>query len=460
MRYVSTRGSAPVLGFDDVVVTGLALDGGLYVPEVWPTFSVSAHAADAPYAEVATEFLRPFVVGSVVETDIADLVATTYRGFRHREVAPIREVGRDRYLLELFWGPTLSFKDYALQLVGGLFDRILAARNASITVLGATSGDTGSAAIEACRDRDAVDIAILYPDGRVSEVQRRQMTTVPASNVRAVAVEGTFDDCQDLVKATFADATLRDRFSLAAVNSINWARIVGQAAYYAYVGVRLGRPFSVAVPTGNFGNVFAAYVARRAGVPIRRLMVGNNANHGLAELIRTGRLPRGPVVPTIAPAMDIQIPSNLERLLFELFERDGASTAAAVNAFRTDGVLALDEPRHEQVRGLFDACWGDDETLARVIAEVYHEHGLVIDPHTAAGWYAATHFRGPEPVVVVATAHPVKFPDAVTAATGIEPQLPDDLADLLTRPERITRIPATIGSVVGVLDAFGSKDRP
>ncbi|HEY5684141.1 MAG TPA: threonine synthase [Acidimicrobiia bacterium] len=456
MRYVSTRGSAPILGFDDVVLTGLGTDGGLYVPEEWPSFDVAGVPPGSGYAAVATEYLRAFVGGSAVEHQLDDLVASTYRAFRHPDVAPLTEISPDRFLLELFWGPTLSFKDYALQLVGGLFDRILEVRGESITVLGATSGDTGSAAIEACRDRGSVDIAILYPDGRVSEVQRRQMTTVLSENVRAVAVDGTFDDCQDLVKSTFADGDTRRRFRLAAVNSINWARIVAQAAYYAYLGVRLGRPFSVAVPTGNFGNVFAAYVARRTGVPISRLVVGNNANHGLADLIDTGRLPRGPVVPTIAPAMDIQIPSNLERLLFELFERDGAATAAAVAEFRTGGVLTLDERRHDRVRATFEASWADDATLARVMAEVHHEHGLVIDPHTAAGWHAADHHSGADPMVVIATAHPVKFSEAVIAATGVEPLLPDDLADLLGRAERITRIPATAEAVAGVLEDFGA----
>jgi threonine synthase len=452
MRYVSTRGSAPELGFDDVVLTGLAVDGGLYVPSTWPAFDLESVRTDAPYAEVAAEFIRAFVAGSVVEDKLDVLVGDTYSRFHHPEVAPIRRVGERRHMLELFWGPTLSFKDYALQLLGGLFDLVLADRDEHITVLGATSGDTGSAAIEACRDREAVEVVILYPEGRVSDVQRRQMTTVSSANVRAVAVEGTFDDCQDLVKAMFNDAAARARFHLAAVNSINWARILAQSAYYAYLGARIGGPFSVAVPTGNFGNVFAAHVARRSGIPIRRLIVGNNANHGLTDLIRTGRLPRGPVLPTLAPAMDIQIPSNLERLLFEVAGGDGAATGEMITGFRSHGAIALDERGHELLQREFSACWADDETLLRVMAEVHHEHGLVIDPHTAAGWFAADHHEGDEPVVVVATAHPVKFPEAVIEATGQEPALPEHLSDLLDRPERLSTILATVESVTKLLD--------
>ncbi len=455
MRYVSTRGRAPTLGFDDVVLEGLARDGGLYVPEEWPDLP-DMPGSDASYAEVASRMVAPYVAGGVVEPVLEEIVHETYGAFRHPDVAPIRPVGNDRWLLELFWGPTLSFKDYALSLVGAMFDRVLSVRGRRMLVLGATSGDTGSAAIEACRGRESVDIVILFPAGRVSEIQRRQMTTVDAANVRAVAVDGTFDDCQDLVKGAFADERLRDELGLGAVNSINWARVMAQTAYYAWASVRLGAPYTVAVPTGNFGNVFAAYGARRMGVPIERMVIGNNANHGLADLVRTGRLPRGEVVPTIAPAMDIQIPSNLERYLFELTGRNGSSTAEAVRGFRDQGALVLDELSHARMRREFSAGWSDDASVEETISEIEREHGLLVDPHTATAWRALEEHHRNGPGLVVATAHPAKFPEAVEAATGKMPDLPSDLADLRTRPERFDRIPADQASVEEILRSVGS----
>ncbi|MEX0756796.1 MAG: threonine synthase, partial [Acidimicrobiia bacterium] len=287
MRYVSTRGDAPVVEFDDVLVTGLAVDGGLYVPESWPHFELPD---SGDYADVAAAVIRPFVKGSVIEPDLDRMLRATYAPFRHAEVAPLRRIADDHHLLELFWGPTLSFKDYALQFVGAAFDAVLAARRDTVTVLGATSGDTGSAAIDALAGRSAVQVVILYPEGRVSDVQRRQMTTVSADNVRAVAVQGTFDDCQRLVKQAFSDPELRSKHRLAAVNSINWARVMAQAVYYAWTSTRLRVPFDVAVPTGNFGNVLAAEVARRGGVPINRMVVGTNSNHGLVDIIESGRV--------------------------------------------------------------------------------------------------------------------------------------------------------------------------
>jgi threonine synthase len=454
MRYVSTRGAAPVLGFDDVLLEGLAVDGGLYVPQAWPRLDRLPDPA-LGYAHAVTAVLAPFVNGSVVGDSLPALAEATYRRFRHPEVAPLRPVGEGLHLLELFWGPTLSFKDYALQLVGRLFDQVLAARGRRILVLAATSGDTGSAAIEACRDRAAIDVVVLYPEGRVSEVQRRQMTTVTAANVRAVAVEGTFDDCQDLVKEAFADAGTRERFRLAAVNSINWARIVAQAAYYVWTAARLREPFAVSVPTGNFGNVFAAYVAREAGAPIERLIVANNANHGLSALIEGGRMVRSPVVPTLAPAMDIQVPSNLERYLFELLGRDGAATAGAMAHFRAEGALVLDEVGHARAARLFDAAWFDDGEVEGVIRRVHRRHGLLLDPHTATGWAAAERCSQEGLLTVaVATAHPAKFPEAVTAATGVVPALPEDLADLMDRPERTATIPRSLEALQGMLASF------
>ncbi|MDX1449113.1 MAG: threonine synthase, partial [Acidimicrobiia bacterium] len=357
MRYVSTRGAAPVLGFDDVLLAGLASDGGLYVPRDWPQFDLPPTGS---YADVAAAVIRPFVAGSVLEDGLDELVASTYATFRYPEVAPLREIQPGRFLLELFWGPTLSFKDYALQFVGNAFSGVLADRGGQVTVLGATSGDTGSAAIEALAGLESVRVVILYPEGRVSDVQRRQMTTVTASNVAAVAVEGTFDDCQRLVKQAFGDPRLRQRFQLAAVNSINWARVMAQAAYYAWTGMQLGRPFDVAVPTGNFGNVLAADVARRGGVPVERLVVGTNANHGTVDLIETGRLKTSSVVPTIAPAMDIQVPSNFERYLFELVGRDSGRLTEAMRLLATEGVLSLDEDAHARLRERFTGHWYEE----------------------------------------------------------------------------------------------------
>lgn len=449
MRYVSTRGSAPELGFDDVLLQGLAVDGGLYVPSHWPQFDLPDSGS---YADVATAVIRPFVAGSVLEDRLDELVSDAYSRFRHPDVAPLRQLGERRHLLELFWGPTLSFKDYALQFVGIAFDTVLRSRGGSVTVLGATSGDTGSAAIEALAGLDSVEVVILYPEGRVSDVQRRQMTTVTAANVHAVAVRGTFDDCQSLVKQAFGTTELRSRHRLAAVNSINWGRVMAQAAYYAWTATRLRQPFDVSVPTGNFGNVLAAEVASRGGVPIDRLVVGTNANHGLVDIIATGRVRTAEVVPTIAPAMDIQVPSNFERYLFELVGRDGQAVGEAMALLATEGVLTLDEVAHRRLQERFAGHWYDADRIETAIADVYRETGEILDPHTAIGWLAGTEeLRTDRPMVSVATAHPAKFPDAVERATGVIPSLPDDLADLGERPERTRTIDAGLGEVEALL---------
>lgn len=450
MRYISTRGAAPVLGFDDVLLAGLAADGGLYVPESMPTLS-ALPTADAGYAALAAEVVRPFVAGGVIAERIDELAHRVYGVFRHADVAPIRRIDDDRYLLELFWGPTLSFKDYALQLVGAMFDVVLAERGERILVLGATSGDTGSAAIAALAGLPSVDVVILYPDGRVSDVQRRQMTTVPDANIRAVAVAGTFDDCQDMVKAAFNDPDLRVRHRLAAVNSINWARVMCQAAYHVWTTANIGT-CSVAVPTGNFGNVLAAHVARRMGAPLDRLVVGTNANHGMADVITSGRLTLGEVVPTLAPAMDIQVSSNFERYLFQLFDGDGAAVSETMRRMRADHALVIDEVHHARLAEEFVAAWIDDAGIDDVIRRVHADTGLLVDPHTATGWHAAdVHHRPGETMVMVSTAHPAKFPDAVRAATGIEPSLPSDLADLATRPERLWHIAADMAELSDLL---------
>lgn len=448
MRYVSTRGDAPVLGFDDVLLAGLAVDGGLYVPERWPQFELPE---SGDYADVAAAVIRPFVTGSVIEPGLDRMLRDTYARFRHPEVAPLRRISENHHLLELFWGPTLSFKDYALQFVGAAFDAVLAARGGTVTVLGATSGDTGSAAIEALADRTAVQVVILYPEGRVSDVQRRQMTTVTSDNVRAIAVKGTFDDCQRLVKQAFSDPGLRSRHRLAAVNSINWGRVMAQAVYYAWTSTRLREPFDVAVPTGNFGNVLAAEVARRGGVPIERLIVGTNANHGLVDIIESGRVRTTEVVATIAPAMDIQIPSNFERYLFELVGRRADLVTEAMRLLSTEGVLVLDEDAHARMRERFTAHWFDQGAIEQAITQVHDETGDVLDPHTAIGWLAGSAEQGERPMVSVATAHPAKFPDAVRRATTISPELPADLADLMDRPERTRTVRADLGAVTDVL---------
>ena len=449
MRYVSTRGAAPALGFDDVLLRGLAEDGGLYVPERWP--HVGTPDGSGGYAAAVAEVIAPYLEGSVLESTIGDLAAETYGAFRHVDVAPIESLSDRRAVLELFWGPTLSFKDYALQLVGRLFDGVLSARGQRITVLGATSGDTGSAAIEACRDRQSIDIVILYPEGRVSEVQRRQMTTVASANVHAVAVAGTFDDCQDLVKAAFSDEQVRSSLRLAAVNSINWARVMAQTAYFYWAASQMGPGLAVSVPTGNFGNVLAAMVAKRTGAQLGEIVIGNNENHGLATLLATGRMPLGEVVPTLAPAMDIQVPSNLERHLFEILDRDGAVTASTMTNMRRLGELTLDEGAAARLAAGLRGAWTDDAGIDEAIASVHSDHGYLIDPHTATAFQAADRLLGERPALVVATAHPAKFPDPVRKATGVDPQLPDHLADLLSRPERIESVPADLPAVVDLV---------
>ncbi len=460
MRYISTRGQAPVLGFDDVLLAGLASDGGLYVPESIPVLDEMPDASDG-YAAVAAQVMRPFVGDGVVADRLDELCAEAYGGFADPRVAPLTEVDDELFLLELFWGPTLSFKDYALQLVGRMFDAVLTDRGTHVLVLGATSGDTGSAAIAGCEGREAIDVVILYPEGRVSDVQRRQMTTVQAANVRAVAVEGTFDDCQDLVKAAFGRADVRARHSLAAVNSINWARVMAQTAYYWWTAATLGREFSVAVPTGNFGNVLAAWVARRMGAPIDRLIVGNNVNHGLATLIATGRLPLDEVSASLAPAMDIAIPSNLERYLFELFDRSPERTSEALGLFRAEGELVIDELAHQQMRSVFDAGWVDDAQIERTMRAVSEDFGLVIDPHTAVGWDVGARLREPsETLVVVSTAHPAKFADAVERATGVAPELPARAAHVLDLPERLHRLHPSLDALESLLqDVSASSGR-
>lgn len=449
MKYVSTRGRAPVLGFGEVLLAGLADDGGLYVPERWPALDPSVWAEPRPYVDVATDVMAPFVEGALSPDELAAMAAEAYATFDHPEVCPVSRLG-DLHLLELYWGPTLAFKDVALQMVGRLFDHELTRRGERATIVVATSGDTGSAAIEACVGRDTLEVVVLHPAGRVSDVQRRQMTTVDAPNVHNVAIEGTFDDCQDLVKAMFADVAFRRRVRLSAMNSINWARVMAQVVYYVSTVGRLGR-CGFAVPSGNFGNVFAAWVAEQMGVPIGQLVIGSNRNDILTRWVADGAMVAAEVVPTLSPAMDIQVSSNLERLLFELTGRDGTATAELLTRFR--GVGSVEAPRTDR----FDAAAVDDDDTLATIRAVHEETGRLIDPHTAVGVAAARRCRrGDEPMVCVATAHPAKFPDAVEQATGVHPPLPERLADLFGRPERFSVLGNDLAAVQAHVEACTS----
>lgn len=462
MRYVSTRGAAPELGFGDVLLEGLARDGGLYVPtgataqlggsgggggEGGPASWHDGAPGPIPsYAELAATVMAPFVAPDVAPARLAEMVADAYTTFDHPDVVPLVELGDGLWIQELFHGPTLAFKDVALQLVGRLMDDELARRDERRTIVVATSGDTGSAAIDACVGRERLSIVVLHPAGRTSDVQRRQMTTVDAPNVTNVAVEGTFDDCQDLVKAMFAHEAFRDELRLGAMNSINWGRVLAQIPYYVAAGAQLGRCVA-SVPSGNFGNALAAWYAARLGAPIERIVVATNRNDILARWVARGDLVAEPVVATLSPSMDIQVSSNHERLLFELLGRDGAATAELLIRFRATG--SVEAPRDPAfVAGRLD----DDDTLAE-IARVHAETGMLVDPHTAVGIGAARRARAEGtvdeglPVVCIATAHPAKFPDAVEAATGVRPPLPGRLADLYDRPERYEVVAAHLEAV-------------
>ena len=455
MRYVSTRGAAPVLDFGDALLTGLADDGGLYVPEAWP---VLGGGGRGDYVETAVEVMSPYVAGSIGEDDFAAMVADAYATFDAPDVVPMVELSDGIHLLELFHGPTLAFKDVALQLVGRLFDHELSRRGTRVTIVGATSGDTGSAAIEACRDRDNMDVVILHPAGRVSDVQRRQMTTVMSPNVHNVAIDGTFDDCQDMVKAMFADVGFRDRVALSAVNSINWARVMAQVVYYVVAAERLGgrgSPLAFAVPTGNFGNVFAGHVARSSGLAVPQLVVGSNTNDVLTRFFQDGTMRIDGVVPTTSPSMDIQVSSNLERLLFELLDRDGAAVAKHLDDFRATGSFRLGPVLHAALADGWAGERFDDDAVRRCIETEFGLSGVLLDPHSAVGVLAARACRRDPsvPMVALATAHPAKFPDAVADATGVRPPLPGRLADLHERPERLTRLPNDLAVVQEFVEA-------
>jgi threonine synthase len=459
MKYVSTRGSAPILSFDKVLLAGLARDGGLYVPESWPRFTRAEIRSlrGLPYADVAFHVMRPFI-GGITESEFRAMVERTYAAFGHPSVAPMKQLDRNVFLTELFHGPTLAFKDYALQLVGRLFDHMLAKKGERVTIIGATSGDTGSAAIEALKDRERVEVFIFHPNRRVSEVQRRQMTTVESDNIHNIALEGTFDDCQDMVKLLFADESLRARYNFSAVNSINWARIMAQIVYYFTSALALGSPdrrIAFAVPTGNFGNVFSGYCALRMGLPIERFIVATNANDILARFLDTGRMETGAVVPTLSPSMDIQVSSNFERLLFEHYRRNGKSVAKAMEEFRRMGKVDFGRARWQAMRKLFSGYRLGDNATKDTIARIWRETGELIDPHTAIGVAAAREAELDPDVAVIAmaTAHPAKFPQAVEEATGVRPELPPRLAQLMTKPERCTVLANDPKAVKDFLDA-------
>ena len=454
VRYISTRGAAPAIGFEDALLTGLAPDGGLYVPDAWPQVGADEMRArrGLDYAALAARVIWPFVVGAIERADFERLVTETYAAFDHGAVAPLKQLDARLWLIELFHGPTLAFKDFALQLLGRLFDHVLTRRGERVTVIGATSGDTGSAAIEACRDRAAIDIVILHPQDRTSEVQRRQMTTVLSANVHNIAVTGTFDDCQDIVKAMFNDVQLRGELRLSAVNSINWARIMAQVAYYFAAGVALGapdRPVAFAVPTGNFGNIYAAYAARQMGLPVARLIVGSNRNDILTRTFDTGVMALGKVEPTLSPSMDIQVSSNFERLMFDLYGRDGGAVGAAMATLRDTGRLAIDAGQLKRAQALFAGRRVDDTATLATIRDVHAATGELLDPHTAVGVAAAraVALDRDVPVVALACAHPAKFPDAVEQAVGLRPALPPRLADLLEREERCDVLPNDAAAV-------------
>jgi threonine synthase len=448
VRYVSTRGEAEPIGFGEAMLAGLAPDGGLYLPEAWPSLDRAgiARFAGRPYAEVAVEVMRPFVGDAVSEHNLARMAREAYGSFRHPAVAPLVQVGVSNFVLELFHGPTLAFKDLALQLLGRLMDHALAEKGERSTIVVATSGDTGSAAIEAFRGRSRVDIFVLFPHGRVSDVQRLMMTTVADENVHALAVEGTFDDCQAIVKALFNHHAFRDQVSLSGVNSINWARIAAQTVYYVTAAVALGAPHrkvGFTVPTGNFGDVYAGYVAQRLGVPIDRLLIASNVNDILPRTLATGAYELREVVPTASPSMDIQVASNFERILFEACGREARQVRAFMASLAQSRRAMLPVRALENLRAVFSAERADEAETAAAIRTTLRETGYLIDPHTAvAVAVAEKETRDPAiPMVVLGTAHPAKFPAAIEAACGVRPPLPDWLSDLRQRPERASLLP-------------------
>ncbi|MCW8885410.1 MAG: threonine synthase [Motiliproteus sp.] len=465
MKYISTRGQAPALNFEEVLLAGLASDGGLYVPEELPKFSKEEIAswAGLSYADLAKKIIAPFVADTIPQQDLNAIIDDTYstaggdRVFAHDAVAPLKQLDANLWVLELFHGPTLAFKDFALQLLGRLLDYVLEKRGEKVVIMGATSGDTGSAAIEGCRRCDNVDIFILHPHNRVSDVQRKQMTTIMGDNIHNIAIEGNFDDCQQMVKESFADQSFLGGRKLVAVNSINWARIMAQIVYYFHASLSLGGPhreISCSVPTGNFGDIFAGYLAKGMGLPIKQLVVATNCNDILHRCISNNDYSKQELVHTLSPSMDIMVSSNFERLLFDLHDRDGAQISDLMERLNNEAV-SLDEKRLVKARELFDSYAVDDEACCQVIADMFERTEELLDPHTAIGVKAAQEQRwdAETPMVALATAHPVKFPDPVVKAGCKAPDLPHHLEDLFDRPERYEVLPKDLAAV----QAFVSK---
>ena len=445
IRYISTRGQSPELSFSQVVLAGLAPDGGLYIPTSLPHFSREKIEAwkGLDYPSLATEILTPFCDG----IDIKTLAHEAYATFRHPQTAPLTKLGDNHYLLELFHGPTLAFKDFALQLLGRLLEVLLAEKGEHVTVLGATSGDTGSAAIAGCRGRGNMDIVILHPKGRVSEVQRRQMTTIDDANVHNIAIEGSFDDCQRMVKECFVDADFRSQYQLTAVNSINWARIMAQIVYYFYAALQVGSPeqkVSFSVPTGNFGDIYAGHLAKRMGLPVDKLIIASNRNDILTRCVETGEYKVDGVTPSLSPSMDIQISSNFERLLFEFYDNDAQTLRSVMEQLKNSGSFTLSDTAKARLQEQFEALSVDDEETLAQIKRTYAATGEVLDPHSAVGVLAAEKLADKNvPMITLATAHPAKFGDAVEKAVNITPKLPEHLKDLFEKPERMKSLKAT-----------------
>jgi threonine synthase len=454
VKYISTRGEAPALNFEDVVLTGLASDGGLYLPETLPKFSSDEIAswAGLSYPELAFKIIAPFVDGEVADAELKKIIEKSYSTFRHPAIAPLIQTGHNEWILELFQGPTLAFKDFALQFLGNLFDHILKKRDQKVVVMGATSGDTGSAAIEGCRHCDNIDIFILHPHKRVSDVQRKQMTSVLADNVHNIALEGNFDDCQNMVKASFRDQSfLPDDRQLVAVNSINWARIMAQIVYYFYAALALGGPHrkvSFSVPTGNFGDVFAGYLAKKMGLPIDQLIVATNSNDILHRCISNNDHSKKELLHSLSPSMDIMVSSNFERLLFDAYDSDGAAIAQLMEDFKS-GSMTVADTAIKNIQDNFDSYRLDDDAMVNVIADVFDKNEYLLDPHTAIGVEAARKMRRNHdvPMVCLATAHPAKFDEAITKANLENPTLPHHMSDLFEREERFDVLQDNIETV-------------
>ncbi len=456
MRYVSTRGQAPALSFEEAMLTGLARDGGLYLPETIPALTPEQIAAFAgmSYEEVAYHVMRPFIGDAFGDKELQAIIARAYAPFGHPARAPLKQLAPNHFLLELFHGPTLAFKDFAMQLIGQMFQVALSRRGARVTIVGATSGDTGSAAIEAFRGLDAADVFILFPEGRVSEVQRRQMTTPDAPNIHALAVKGDFDDCQARLKDMFNDHAFRDEVRLAGVNSINWARVLAQVVYYFTAAVSLGaphRPVSFAVPTGNFGDIFAGYIAKRMGLPVADMVIATNQNDILHRTFISGAHVKEGVRPSISPSMDIQVSSNFERALYYAYGGDGAAIAQQMTALKDEGGFSVSQGAMHVLRETFSSGRASEEQTSATIKATHAATGEVLCPHSAVGVKVASEHVGPVPMVTLATAHPAKFPDAVEAATGIRPPLPNRMSDLYERAERQTPVENDLGALQSLI---------